>query len=391
MGSEVVKQALNARIAAEGRVTFAEFMDIALYHPTDGYYNRSEMTIGEGGDFYTSPMVHPIFGACIARQVFQMWQALGRPATFYILEMGAGAGALAADFLNEAKKREDYYTTIHYQIVEQSPSLQEKQRARLTEDGHIDKITWYNTLDEVTAATGTQVGVIVTNELFDALPVHRLKKTADGFHEYYVERSDEGYHEVEGPLSDPALLNLLNEETLNALALGDRLEVCPAAAEVIKKMGLLLDKGFVLTIDYGDKAPDVHKHWVGRMNEGVRAYYKQAPSRPYVRIGEQDLTADVDFSLLVDRGQEVGLMEVGFTNQLHLLGGNGFLNKCAELETRVRNHDLNADFELARMVELFLPHKLGKVFKVLIQVKGLDVEPLRNSLSLFRFSVDDLV
>lgn len=390
MGSEIVKTALNARIAAEGRVTFAEFMDIALYHPTDGYYNRPEMTIGEGGDFYTSPMVHPIFGACIARQVFQMWQALGKPASFYILEMGAGAGALAADFLNEAKKREDYYTTIHYQIVEQSPSLQEKQRARLTSDGHVDRVTWYKTLDEVIAEKGAQVGVIVTNELFDALPVHRLIKTADGFHEYYVERSAEGYHEVEGPLSDPALLNLLDETTLNALTLGDRFEVCPAAGEVIKLMGNLLEKGFVLTIDYGNKAPEVHKHWVGRMDEGVRAYYKQSPSTPYQRIGEQDLTADVDFSLLVDRGQEVGLMEVGFTNQLHLLGGNGFLNKCAELETRIRNRDMSADFELARMVRLFLPHMLGDMFKVLVQVKGLDAESLRHSLSLFTFSVDDL-
>jgi SAM-dependent MidA family methyltransferase len=172
---------------------------------------------------------------------------------------------------------------------------------------------------------------------------------------------------------------------------GDRFEVCPAAGEVIEQMGHLLQTGFVLTIDYGNKAPDVHKHYAGRMDEGVRAYYKQRPSTPFERVGEQDLTADIDFSLLVRRGQNAGLQEVGFTNQLHLLGGNGFLDKVKQLDARVKQRDFSADFELQSMIRLFLPHMLGEMFKVLVQVKGIEAEPLGHALSLFRFDVDQML
>ncbi|MGZ4134170.1 MAG: class I SAM-dependent methyltransferase [Tumebacillaceae bacterium] len=380
--NQVVKDALDALLQEKGKITFAEFMETALYHPTHGYYNRPEMTIGEGGDFYTSPMVHPIFGACISRQVWEFWNLLGKPDPFFVLEMGAGVGTLAADFLQNAQQNAAFYNAIRYHIVEQGAVLQERQRALAVERGVVEKITWYSTLDEV-AAQGEQVGVIFSNELFDALPVHRLEKREDGYVEYFIEADFEGYREVEGELSDPKLLHLLTEMSKGVLQPGDRFEVCPAAGDVIRAMGRLLKKGFVLTIDYGDIAPDIHL--AHNRRDGLRAYYKQKLVEPLERVGEQDLTADVDFTLLMHHGKDVGLEEIGFTTQMHLLGGNGILRKVKELESR--KFDLMADAEMYRILRLFVPQSLGDVFKVLIQGKEVDVDACREHISALTFEL----
>ncbi|MGB8954850.1 MAG: SAM-dependent methyltransferase [Tumebacillaceae bacterium] len=380
--NEVIQEALHQRLQPQGRLTFAEFMDVALYHPTHGYYNRPEMTIGQGGDFYTSPMVHPIFGACIARQVFEFWTLLGRPERFFLLEMGAGVGTLAVDLLKAAQQHDAFFAAIQYHIVEQGETLRQRQQENAVNNGFAEKITWYETLDEV---QGGQVGVILSNELFDALPVHRLGKTADGYVEYYITAGDGGFTEETGPLSDPALLDLLDEESSAELPDGERFVVCPAAGEVIAKMGDLLEKGFVLTIDYGDIAPDVHlKH---KQADGVRAYYKQKQGQPLDRAGEQDLTADVDFTLLIRRGEQAGLDRVGFTTQMNFLGGNGILRHAEKLQQK--RFDLMADEELHKMLTLFLPQGLGELFHVLIQSKGLDTNGLAARIGALTFSIED--
>lgn len=383
--SELIRNELAKRLREQKKLTFAEFMSTALYHQTAGYYNRQAMTIGPGGDFYTSPMVHPIFGACVARQVWQMWNLLGKPDPFFVLEMGAGVGTLAVDFLQMAERDVAFFAAVRYQIVEQGAVLSERQRAAAAERGYLEKIKWYQTLDEV---PGKQVGVIFSNELFDALPVHRLGKREAGFVEYYIVEDGAGYREVEGALSDPALLELIDATTQELLQVGERLEVCPAAGAVIEQMGSLLETGFVLTIDYGNLAPDVHlRH---RKGTGVRAFWKQKLVDPLERVGEQDLTADVDFSLLVRRGERAGLFEVGFTDQMHFLGGNGFLHKVAELQNRSRQQfDLMADEELHKMLSLFMPQSLGEVFKVLIQAKGMEPAAIEGKLGALTFTLDE--
>ncbi|MBL0386405.1 SAM-dependent methyltransferase [Tumebacillus sp. ITR2] len=383
--NQVVVETLQNRLASEGRVTFAEFMGTALYHPTAGYYNRQEMTIGEGGDFYTSPMVHPIFGACIARQVFQLWVELGRPASFMLLEMGAGVGQLAVDLLRTvAGANPGFFAAIQYVIVEQGAHLRERQKSNLHEHGFTEKVTWYETLDEV-PGQGEREGVILSNELFDALPVHRLGKSGDGFVEYYVVADGAGFAEEPGPLSDPKLADLVDEDTKAHLPEGERVAVCPAAVDVLQAMGRLLNRGFVMTIDYGNLAPDVHLQH--KQADGVRGYYYQKLTQPLQYVGQQDLTADVDFSLLIRSGEKVGLHEVGFTTQMKLLGGNGFLQKVQEL--RNKRFDLMADAELYRMLNLFLPQSLGDVFKVLFQAKGVSTEGLSGRLNALAFTLDE--
>ncbi|KEO81656.1 class I SAM-dependent methyltransferase [Tumebacillus flagellatus] len=383
--NQVVVDALHKQLAEAGKLTFAEFMATALYHPTAGYYNRAEMTIGEGGDFYTSPMVHPIFGACIARQVHQFWVALGKPSPFLVLEMGAGVGQLAVDLLQTVREaNQEFWAALTYGIVEQGAQLRERQRERLEARDLLKKVNWYDSLDEVPGA-GELVGVVLTNELFDALPVHRLGKSGDGYVEYYVAADGERFVEAEGPLSDPALVELVDEATRAQFADGERFAVCPAAVDVIRAMGNLLLRGFVLTIDYGDLAPDVH--FQHKRADGVRGFYYQKLTEPLERPGEQDLTADVDFSLLVRSGESVGLTEVGFTTQMNLLGGNGILQKAHEL--RNKRFDLMADAEMHRMLTLFLPQSLGDVFKVLIQAKGIQTAGLAERLNALRFKLEE--
>jgi SAM-dependent MidA family methyltransferase len=270
-------------------------------------------------------------------------------------------------------------------IVEQGRVLRDKQQRHLAEHGFAERVRWFATLDEVMTEFGPQAGVILSNELFDALPVHRLGRAVDGYVEYYVVRGADGLCEEAGPLSDPALLELLDEKTRDMLPVGERLVVCPAAGDVIEQMGALLTQGFVLTIDYGNVAPDVHLHH--RQHDGVRAYYKQKLVQPFERVGEQDLTADVDFTLLMRRGERAGLQTVGLTTQMNLLGGNGFLRKVEEL--RSKRFDLVADAELFRMLNLFMPSGLGDVFKVLVQSKGLDAAALRERVSALKFSLDN--
>jgi SAM-dependent MidA family methyltransferase len=383
--NQTVAEVLRGRLAETGKMTFAEFMATALYHPTEGYYNRAEMTIGEGGDFYTSPMVHPIFGACIARQLHQMWVWMGRPTPFVLLEMGAGVGALAVDLLKTAERGDaGFFAAIQYVIVEQGAQLRGRQQQHAREHGLAEKVTWYETLEEVPGGGG-HVGAILSNELFDALPVHRLEKTETGYLEYFVVADGDGFAEVAGELSDPELPTYVDAESLAQLPVGERFTVCPAAADVIRAMGNLLARGFVLTIDYGDLSPDVH--FQHKRADGVRAYYKQKQTQPYERVGLQDLTADVDFSLLVRAGEEAGLQEVGFTTQMNLLGGNGFLHKVQEL--RNKRFDLMADAEMYRMLNLFLPQSLGEVFKVLIQAKGVEMEGLAANLKALTFSLEE--
>ncbi|WP_018130726.1 class I SAM-dependent methyltransferase [Effusibacillus pohliae] len=363
---------------AGGRIPFADYMAEALYHPEWGYYNRPEMTIGERGDFYTSPMIHPIFGQCVARQMFRFWRQLDAPPAFTIVEMGAGTGALARDLLAEWDRLQaaafgtgtGQPVDLRYRIVEQSPVLREMQRESTREIAN-GRISWHSTLPEV-PGYGSLTGVVFSNELFDALPVHRLTMQDGRLQELYVTVRDAGegavFEEEPGQLSDEKLASVLSDEILRQLEEGDRLAVSLLAGDAIGAMADALRQGFVLTIDYGDLAPDMYRKSV--RTGGIRCYRKQTlVFNPYERVGEQDITADVDFSYLQRMGEEKGLRTIWFLTQTEFLEGLGFLAKVTELQ-RLAFQDLRADFELQKMLTLYLPQGLGDACKVLIQRKG---------------------
>lgn len=369
--SEIKNIIIDKIKQSAGRIPFSEFMSEALYHPTLGYYNRPEMTIGERGDFYTSPMVHSIFGHCVARQINSLWKEIGSPDSFVILEMGAGTGALAKDVLTEWDRlHTNASPPLKYIIVEQSPVLRQKQRETTSESAQ-ERINWYSTLREI-PEYGSLTGVILSNELFDALPVHRLTFKHGRLQESYVAIKTEDdsslrLDEIIGELSDPNLASLVPEKVVVELQEGDRIEVSPLWGNVLDDMADALQAGFVLTIDYGDSAPDVY--WKHVNGDGIRCFYKQAlVTDPYDRIGNQDITADVDFTYLQRIGEQKGLETFWFSNQTEFLERFGFLKKVEELQ-RMSFKDLRADFELQKMLALYLPQGLGDACKVLIQRK----------------------
>jgi SAM-dependent MidA family methyltransferase len=358
---------------AGGRIPFADYMREALYHPLYGYYNQEALLIGEGGDFYTSPMVHPIFGQCVARQIVEIWEQMGSPAEYAIIEMGAGLGMLARDMMEEWRRMGTFVRSWRYIIVEQSPALQKRQKVQLK---HADiPVDWYRTLKEI-PDYGRLVGVVVTNELFDALPVHRLMMENGVLVERYVTEDRDAFREVSGPLSDPRLERIVGDGVRERLQEGDRLEVCLQAADVLHEMAGLLSAGCILTFDYGDLQPDIYLKHVRR--GGIRCYHRQKlHDDPYERIGEQDMTADVDFSLLIRTGEEAGLYTAGLTTQARFLAGLGFVEKAEELERRAFT-DWEADREWQRIMALFLPHGLGEAVKVLIQYKNMEKPVLKG-------------
>lgn len=349
-----------------GQIPFSTFMDAVLYHPSFGYYNRDEMTFGEGGDFYTAPMVHPIFGQCVARQIREIWQTMGQPDDFAVIEIGAGDGTFALDMLQEWRNDPSFLQTITYFIVERSARLRQKQEEKLISLSY--PVLWRRELREL-PQYGSICGVFISNELFDALPVHRLRWEKGSWKELYVTCSEDRLIEISGPLSNPRLADIPGEEIYARLEDGHRLDVCPASASVIQEMANGLKMGCVLTFDYGSEQPDVYMRHLTR--GGIRCYHRQKLSYdPYVRLGEQDLTADVDFTLLTRAGEQAGLQRVGFTTQGQFLARLGFLEKAEELGTRALG-DWSADMELQKMLMLYLPHGLGEEVKVLIQCKGM--------------------
>jgi SAM-dependent MidA family methyltransferase len=360
---------------AGGRITFASFMEEVLYHPLFGYYNRDSITIGEGGDFYTAPMVHPIFGQCVARQILEIWEQMGCPTKFTVIEMGAGNGTLARDMLQEWRKDESFSEALTYIIVEQSPVLQKQQKQQLKETKA--SLDWYWKLSEI-PQYGKLTGVIVSNELFDALPVHRLMMENGELVERYVTWMEDAFKEVSGPISDERFAEILDIRMLEQLLEGDRLDVSLRTGEVLREMANLMSRGCIITFDYGDEQPDVYLKYVSK--GGIRCYFHQKLQyNPFEKIGEQDITADVDFTYLMRTGEEVGLQTAGITTQTNFLAGLGFLEKAAELGERALR-DFQADFELQRMLSLFLPQGLGDAVKVLIQYKNMK-KPLLKGLT----------
>ncbi len=359
-------QIIRTRLAAAGgRLTFAEFMDLALFHPTLGYYSRPGATIGRRGDFTTSPALDPAFGTTVARQVAEMWERLDRPARFHVVEVGAGGGHLARALLQglPAGAR----AAAQYAIVERSPSLRAAQQDALRNLG--SQVSWWDTLP-----AGGLTGVVLSNELFDALPVHRVEQSTAGLQELYVVSQGAGLAEEPAAPSSPRLARVLAAGQVN-LRPGHRAEVSLAAGEMIQAMGRSLERGYVLTIDYGDWAANLYgaRHPLGTVRCFCRHF---AVDNPFERLGQQDITADVDFSYLTAAGQSVGLEPLGLTTQaafLRTLGLGGQEDALAGAGVVPwlgggSNEVKQCNTDTVRF--LLNPNGMGGAFRVLIQGKA---------------------
>lgn len=378
--------ALLARLIAEeigqGRMTFADFMERALYHPRLGYYTREGARRGRAGDYYTSPDLGRLFGSCLARQFGEMWRLLGRPEPFLLVELGGGGGLLTEDVLWALEEGDrECLEASAFVLVEVSPArLKEAQERLLTSPSRKEKVRFVEGLSGWESPL-EGAACLFSNELLDALPVHRVCQKDSRLREIYVRQEKGRFYEELGELSTPRLRSHL-EGLRVKLPEGARAEVPLRAMEWMKEVGRKLKGGFVLTIDYGYPAKELYSPL--RPQGTLLCYYRHTVQEdPYTRVGRQDITAHVDFTSLVGAGREVGLQLTGFTDQLHFLMG---LN-APELAERVFRRDpLRGRLALKA---LLLPGGLGGTMKVLVQHKG-DVSVDLSGLRASPFRAKDL-
>jgi len=357
---------LTDRITRQGRITFADFMAACLYEPGLGYYTSPGRKVGAEGDFYTSITVHAAFGRVIAREIAQMWRTMGTPAVFTLVECGAGNGRLACDIMDFLAKREPgMYGGLQLVLVEQEPSLQSAQREMLA--AHIDRLSWLSP-DEFASGNFAFSGCLYSNELIDALPIHRVVMTSDGLKELYVTCTNGGFSEDVGEPSTPELEAYLKRVAVE-LHPGQQAEINLNAPQWLASASRALLSGFILTIDYGYPAPDLY---TPRRKLGtLLCYYRhQIEENPFLRPGLQDITAHVDFTTLMKCGEELGLQSVWFGEQYRFLLSTGIIEEIEEIERSPRAEEEKLRLRLT-LKKLIMPEGgMGDTFKVLIQSRG---------------------
>ena len=360
--------AILADIRSSGPITFARFMEQALYHPEFGYYTRptdaaGEDRIGLAGDYFTSVDVHPAFARALAKQFAQIDEQLGRPDPFTVVEMGPGKGLLAHDILAASEKdHPSLFARLRYVLIERSQAMIAAQRRHLAPwTAQAGRVSWMHDLEAL--GTGSVTGVVFSNELVDAFPVHRVRIERGAPREVYVDQADGRFCERLGALSTPALAEYLQRLAALDVVLpdGTTIELNLAALRWMREVARVLGHGVAITIDYGHTAQDLYGP--DRRRGTLLCYANhQVSDDPYTKVGLQDMTTHVDFTTLVAVGEEAGLYLTGFTNQVSFLMGLGIEQMLASLESDSP--------ELMSAVRLLKPDGMGRTFKVLIQHKG---------------------
>lgn len=355
-------QLLAGRIRKRGAIPFAEYMSECLYHPELGYYSRAGAS--RFADYYTSVDVHPIFGRLLARQLDQMWVLLGRPRPFWVVEAGAGSGRLATHVLDfAARQLEDFYGALRYVAVERSPARRAAHTASLGPHAAAGRAVSAAELPEEIPAGG-----VFSNELLDALPVHRVAREQGILRELYVALDGQEFCEQLGPVSTPALAEYFQAQGVE-LREGQQAEASLAACEWIADVGRRLTRGFVLTVDYGHEAAELYdeRHLRGTL----LAYQQHRSDEDFFRApGEQDLTAHVNFTALELWGRRAGLERAGLISQAQFLLALGRGNEFADLyeEGQGELERIRARLLLKNLIH---PEAMGETFQVFIQHKGI--------------------
>lgn len=355
-GNPELVERIKERIRRCGPITFAEFMRQALYEPGLGYYSVPRLRIGGRGDYLTAPEVHPLFGVLLARFLQSAWMALGRPSPFHLIEMGAERGSLARQILEAWEQNaSECFSSLCYVIVEPLKENQVTQQQQLTP--WISQVQWFSSLEEV--AEESWIGVFLSNELVDAFPIHRVRVEGGELREIYVALEKDRFVEVTGPLSAPEIDFYLRCYG-TPLEEGQVAEIHLEAVQWIRQVARRIHRGYVLTIDYGDVAENLYAsaHRAGTL----WCHYRQMLSEdPYVRVGEQDITAWVNFTALIRAGEESGLRFLWIRSQQEFLLSLG-------LRFYLRPGRVTP-VERRALLSLIDPLDLGRL-KVLLQAKG---------------------
>lgn len=354
-----------------GELAFDRFMALALYTPGLGYYSGGSRKFGPAGDFVTAPELSPLFARCLAVQVAQV---LGRTEDGVVLEFGAGSGVLAADMLAELARRDALPDA--YLILELSAELRDRQarllRARVP--GLADRVRWLDRLPEQPVA-----GVIVANEVLDALPVQRFRIRHGVIESQRVVCGADGLSARWAPA--PAAVRAAVEGIATEAGLAEEYcsEVCLQLAPWIGALASCLVRGAALLIDYGYSRAEYY-HPQRRDGTLLCHYRHRAHADPFFLPGLQDITAHVDFTAAAEAAVEAGLTVAGFTTQARFLLGCGIETLLSEAHRAGEVEGLKAAEQVKRLI---LPTEMGERFKVLALTRDLHVP-------LVGFAVADL-
>jgi SAM-dependent MidA family methyltransferase len=357
-----VSQALRARIGSEieaagGWLGFARFMELALYAPGLGYYSAGSRKLGADGDFVTAPELSPLFARCLARQVSQLTSA-GLPE---VIELGAGSGTLAAELLAALAVLDAL--PQRYRILEVSADLRERQRACLAHRApHLaHRVEWIETLPT------SFEGVLVANEVFDAIPTHVVRTCRGVIEEAGVTnaRDGAGFDRAFRPAAGELL------RVAKTLDLTDdyETEINLAAPAFVKSFARILARGVLLLIDYGFPAREYYHPQ--RSRGTLMCHYRHhAHPDPFAFVGLQDITAHVDFTAIAAAGVAADLRVLGYATQAQFLLNTGLTDLLAETPA----DDVRAYAPLsAQAQKLVSPAEMGELFKVLALGRGIDV------------------
>jgi len=358
---------LAERIRRFGPMTFADYMRECLYHPLHGYYSKAESK--RFADYYTSVDVHPIFARLLAEQFAEMWESLSRPREFTLVEGGAGVGRFAAQVLDFCEgKLPDFYAALRYVAVERSASRREQATIHVQRHAVSGHVTASAEIPPHIAA-----GCFFSNELVDALPAHRVVMDSGAMKEIFVGFQDGRFVDALSPLSTCAISEYFAAQGIT-LCEKQHAEAGLEACDWITEIGRRVERGYVLTIDYGHPAADLFDDH--HMRGTLLAYQNHRVSEDfYASPGEQDLTAHVNFTALESWGKRAGLKIAGFTSQTAFLMALGQRNEFADLydEGQTEAERTKARLQLKMLIH---PEGMGERFQVLLQRKGVGASQL---------------
>jgi SAM-dependent MidA family methyltransferase len=410
-----LRQKIENEIRQRGPIPFSRYMELCLYDPELGYYSRDAEQFGKAGDFYTSSDVHAVFGRLLARQFDEMWRAMESPENIDLIELGPGRGLFAQDVLAWSEKKfPDFFRALRYILVENSPALRDRMKQTMSRHLELGKAEIIATvdclnLDETEAvkrrknvAHGASRGldsgdeqapqgrkksppyqalsvkiptIVFANEFFDALPVEIL--TAKG--SLRIDAREGRFIETWAPPS-PEELEFLDRYSIHPEH-GERVEAPLVAQQFMARMAASIAHGFLIVIDYGFTREE---QLAGRHRGTLKAIRRHSVSaNPYEAPGEQDITADVNFTALAAAAEEQGMQTTKLITQSQFLMGIGEANQFADAfeECRLLQERAKVAMQLKHLVT---PAGMGESFQVMVASRGVERETM-ESLSGLRF------
>ncbi len=374
-----LRQIIEQEIRERGPIHFSRYMELCLYHPELGYYSRNAAQFGKAGDFYTASDIHAVFGRLLARQFDQMWRVLGSPDQIVVKELGPGRGLFAQDVLDWSEtKFPEFFGALQYRLVEQSASLRERIAQTLSrrfESGKAAFAAAKSLLPANSAGSGapeTYPTIVFANEFFDALSVQVVSAKGS----LRIDARDGRFVES-WVASSPEELEFLDRYSIHPED-GERVEVSLQGQTQISGVADF-DRGFVVVIDYGYTREE---QLAGRHRGTLKAVRQHSVSaNPYEAPGEQDITADVNFTALAAAAENLGMRAQKLITQSQFLMGIGEANQFADAFEDCRLAQERAKVAL-QLKHLVTPAGMGESFHVLVASRGIDAEKVSTLAGL---------